>query len=47
MEGKGEAGEWAEKQGENGMYTALGRLSCKNCNLSVSAGSDIKESRGE
>lgn len=29
------------------MYTALGWLSCKNCNLSVSAGSDIKESRGK
>lgn len=32
---------------EKGMYTALGWLSCKNCNLSVSAGSDIKESRGK
>lgn len=29
------------------MYTELGWLSCKNCNPSVSAGSDIKESRGK
>lgn len=29
------------------MYTALGWPGCKNCNLSVSAGSDIKESRGK
>lgn len=29
------------------MYTVLGWPGCKNCNLSVSAGSDIKESRGK
>lgn len=29
------------------MYTALGRLSCKNCNLNVSVGSDVKEIKAE
>lgn len=44
MEGIGES---RGRNGEKGMYTALGWPGCKNCNLSVSAGSDIKESRGK